>query len=250
MSFDLQRYNRWVGSLLGTLALVGLAALLVTGLVSLWPSRPSAGTLPAAPSANPAGPANPAPGLRFGLPREMAGTDTLLVPVEGLPQQQEEPRGLGSYSKGAPEAPLFNLLLLDARTGASRALLTAKALITRYDVLESGRGSADLALGLVLRVVTADTNGNGRLDEEDADQVYVCDPTGRNLRAVTPADSVCEAWQFDGARRTLYLRVHPRGQSRRQGEADLLAVAPEGNLPARALVSEAQRQELRNLMQQ
>ncbi|HJV38849.1 MAG TPA: hypothetical protein VJ528_08435 [Geothrix sp.] len=250
MSLDLQRYNRLLWAVNGTLLLAGLIVLLITGLTALWPSRDRGQSLPAGVPATTADAPSRAAILRLGLPKPLKGTDTLLVPVEGLPQESEEPRGIGSYSKGAPNVPLFNLLFVDAKTLASRPLLARKSLILRYDTLEDGEeGRSARVDGLLVSIVDTDTNGNGRLDEGDEARIWLCDASGRNLRAVTAAGTTCANWQYDSLRRTAYLVVETRSEARKAESAEVLAVPIDGAQPARPLASKAQMDELRNLLQ-
>lgn len=249
MRLDLQRYNRIVWAVNGTLLLAGALALLVGGITAILPSRDRGQSLPAG-TATPEGqPSTRTAVLRLGLPRPLKGTDTLLIPVEGLPQEPEEPRGIGSYSKGAPTAPLFNLLFVDAKTQASHALLARKGLILHYDLLEEDdEGRKDKVAGLMVRLVEADTNQNGRLDEGDEARIYLCDPAGGNLRPVAPGGLACESWQYDGPRRTLYLVVRKDG-SRGAESTDVLAVPLDGASQARPLVPRSQVEALRGILQ-
>ncbi|GLH66469.1 hypothetical protein [Geothrix edaphica] len=251
MRIDLQRYNHLLWAVNGTLLLVGLLVLLTTGLTALWPTRDRGQSLPAgAPATTADAPPSQAAILRLGLPKPMKGTDTLLVPVEGLPQEPEEPRGIGSYSKGAPSVPLFNLLFVDAKTLASRPLLSRKSLILRYDTLEDAEeGRSARVDGLVVSIVDSDTNGNGRLDEGDEARIWLCDASGRNLHAITATGTRCANWHYDSLRRTVYLVVETRSDSRKAESADVLAVPIDGSQPARPVASKAQIDDLRNLLQ-
>ena len=250
MRIDLQRYNHLLWAVNGTLLLVGLLILLGAGLTALWPSRDRGQSLPAGVAATTADAPAQAAILRLGLPKPLKGTDTLLVPVEGLPQETEAPRGIGSYSKGAPSAPLFNLLFVDAKTLASRPLLARKSLILRYDTLEDGDESRSTRVdGLVVSIVDSDTNGNGRLDSGDEARIWLCDASGRTLRAVTAAGTTCDSWHYDSLRRTIYLVVETGGNSGKAGTAEVLAVPIDGSQPARPLASKAQMDDLRNLLQ-
>lgn len=250
MRTDLQRYNHLLWAVNGTLLLVGLVVLLIVGATALWPSRDRGQGLPAGAPASTTDAPSQAAILRLGLPKSLKGTDTLLVPVEGLPQEPEEPRGIGSYSKGAPNVPLFNLLFVDAKTLASRPLLTRKSLILRYDTLEDGdEGRSARVDGLVVSIVDSDTNGNGRLDEGDEARIWLCDASGRNLRAVTATGTACANWHYDSLRRTVYLVVETRSDSRKAESAEVLAVPLDGSQPARPLASKAQMDDLRNLLQ-
>ncbi|WP_243285990.1 hypothetical protein [Geothrix terrae] len=250
MRLDLERYNRLLWAVNGTLLLAGLLVLLITGLTTLWPSRDRGQSLPAGVPATMSDTPTQAAILRLGLPKPLKGTDTLLVPVEGLPQESEEPRGIGSYSKSSPNVPLFNLLFVDAKTLASRPLLARKSLILRYDTLEDGEeGRSARVDGLLVSIVDSDTNGNGRLDEGDEARIWLCDASGRNLRAVTTPGTTCANWHYDSLRRTVYLVVETRSDARKAESADVLAVPIEGSQPARPLASKPQMDELRNLLQ-
>jgi len=250
MKFDLDRYNRVIWGRLGTLALVGLTLLLVSGASSLWPGRRLAGTLPTQGPADQPDPATPAPSLRLGLPEQVPGTEFVLIPVEVfLEGRRGGGGGFSGYSKGEPGAPLFNMVFLNTRTRATHALLARKALITRYELLEDGRGDTAKAAALVLRMVESDTNGNGRLDDGDAEKVYLCDPTGKDLREILPAGVVCERWQYEPTRRTLYLLTRPQGDDLQGGPRDVLAVALDGRQPAQPLLPKEQSESLRSLLQ-
>lgn len=249
MRLDLDRYNRILWALIGTLLMAGLLALLIGGLASFWPSRDGNQSLPAGAAASD-GSSTRAAVLRLGLPDALKGTDLLLVPVEGLPHEAEEPRGLGSYGKGAPTAPLFNLLFVDARTQASHPLLAQKGLILHHEVLvDRGEAKDERTVGLLIRLVDADTNGNGRLDEEDGARIWLCDASGRNLRAVTQPETACRRWHYDSTHRTVYLVVEPRDGSRGPAPAELLAVPLDASRPARPLVAGDQLEALRGLLQ-
>ncbi|MDP1831418.1 MAG: hypothetical protein Q8K67_05120 [Geothrix sp.] len=252
MKLDLDRYNRVVWALLGTLALLGLGASLVAGLAALWPSSRHAGTIPTPGTPHTQDTTAAPPSLRLGIPEKIQGTEFVLIPVEAMVEGRNGAGGggFGSYSKGDAGGPLFNMVFLNSTTGASHALLAKKALITRYEMLEDRRGEAVKAAGLVFRMVEADTNGNGRLDQEDEDKVYLCDPAGKGLREIGPPDSLCERWEFDAGRRILYVLTRPKGPSDGSGPRDLLFTSLDGNQPLQPLLSKARMDELRSVLQQ
>lgn len=252
MKLDLDRYNRAVWALLGTLALLGLGASLIAGLVALWPSARHAGTIPTPGSPRAQDTAAAPPSLRLGLPEKIQGTEFVLIPVEAMVDGRHGAGGggFGSYSKGDSGAPLFNMVFLNSTTGISHTLLAKKALITRYEMLEERRGEAVKAAGLVLRMVEADTNGNGRLDPEDDDQIYLCDPTGKGMRALGPQDSICERWDFDASRRVLYVLTRPKGQPYGSGPRDVLITSLDGNQALQPILSTLRMEELRSVLQQ
>jgi len=257
MRFDLQKYNRVVWAILGTLGLLGLAALLVGGLTELWPSRHTGPSVAAVePARGTDGPASPAAQpLRLGLPSDLPGTGLVLVPVEATEPDQGGGGGFGSYSKGGSEAPLVNLVFVDPKTGASQQLLDRKALITQHEVLTDLRGNLSQAngqvlgqtLGLALRMVSVDTNGNGRLDGGDEEKVYLCDPTGRGLREVLPAGATCARWEFDAARRTLFVLMHPKGKA--DPGVEILSVPLDASLAPKPLLDMGRIKALQLLLQ-
>jgi hypothetical protein len=68
MRLDLERYNRLLWAVNGTLLLAGMVVLLISGLTALWPSRDRGQSLPAGVPATAAdAPSQPAI-LRLGLP--------------------------------------------------------------------------------------------------------------------------------------------------------------------------------------
>lgn len=257
MRVDLQKYNRVVWAILGTLGLLALLALLIGGAAELWPSKHAGPSLAAAEPSQGTGPGtgqvtgtpiSPTPlPLRLGLPSDLPGTGLLLVPVEGPEPDQRGGGGFGSYSKGGPAAPLFNLVFVDPRTGSAQQLLDRKALITHHEVLTDQRGNLNQAVGLALRMVLADTNGNGRLDEGDEEKVFLCEPTGKGLREILPAGAACVQWEFDAPRRTLFVLIHPKGKG--DAATEVLSVPLDASQPARPLLDNERIKALRLLLQ-
>jgi hypothetical protein len=245
MRFDLQKYNRVVWAILGTLALLGLLTLLVGALTELRPFQRSRASLavPPVPDNGKALDPPPAQELSLGFPSDIPGTGLLLVPVEGPPEERRKARGIGSYSKSGPDAPVLNLLFADPKTATSQPLLQKKALITRHEVLTDHRGDTALATALALRIVEADTNGNGKLDDGDDEEVYLCDPTGRGLRKILPTGYVCERWEYDAARKTLFLLVQTKGAV--TAPTEILSVPLDASQPIKPLIAREQMEALR-----
>ena len=66
----------------------------------------------------------------------------------------------------------------------------------------------------MVSIVDLDTNGNGRLDEGDEARIWPCDASGRNLHVVTATGTRWANWHYDSLRRTVYLVVETRNDSR------------------------------------
>ncbi len=186
--FDLDRWLKRLWAVNGVL----LLALLVLGtgtLVIGWASGLfSHNQAVVAPDSTPHGAAT-ARAVRFSPPRRIWGTTTRLVIVHYGKRAQTAP-SLGSmelsgYSGGEDTGPMVNLLFLGPSGAPGRVLFDGPAYIAQIDYPQSKGDS--LERWITYRVALEDTNGDGRLDSDDHETLWVSDLDGANLRRVLPA---------------------------------------------------------------
>lgn len=190
--FDLDRWLKrlWMvnGVLLLVLVILGTGSLLIS-----WLSGTFTGKDAVIPPDTTADTAVRPRAVRFSPPRHIWGTTTRIVVVRYGREQQGAEFSAGAALSGAEfysysgrrdqNGPVVNLLFLDG-TGPGRVLLDRPAYVSWFDY---PRDSSDSQVRwITYHIAFEDTNGDGRLDADDRDALYVSDLDGRNLRPVLP----------------------------------------------------------------
>lgn len=118
----------------------------------------------------------------------------------------------GFRGKDHPTA-VVNVLVRNAETGAVHTALAENAVVYTLEY-PMERGSDDIdekpfppAGTLFWEIATADTSGDGVIDDDDDLGAYLSDADGRNLKRITPVPSRVLAKQYDKARNALLLNI-------------------------------------------
>ena len=96
----------------------------------------------------------------------------------------------GYRASGLGDVRWHNALLIDPVAGTGALLLNKKAQILGFGVLTvepEEREALPEIRHLLFEVARTDTNGDGRLDADDASVALIVEPDGSGARAVTPA---------------------------------------------------------------
>lgn len=113
--------------------------------------------------------------LVFGNFGPVAGTSTVIVPLE------QEASSRGFVSSGGTSSVTRNLLFIDLSSGEQRWLIEgSNALIPHYRLVERdvARGKDAEVIAILIEVVKSDTDGDGRLSDEDRLTVAFAKPDG------------------------------------------------------------------------
>jgi hypothetical protein len=123
---------------------------------------------------------------RLDAPFMLDSTSTMFFPVDYGQSILSNPKlALDGYSA--------NILVYDFTKDSYRSLFDKNTFVKRllpYPAYSNRypRNRTENKKWLFLLVKPADTNGNGRIDDNDASVAYVTDPRGENLRALTTND--------------------------------------------------------------
>ena len=127
--------------------------------------------------------------VRLGTPQAIAGTGAMLIAVQ---------HGRGNYPTGSyafsgdsygvnggryGEGPVVNMMVLSPG-GDGRLVFDRRAVIASWDRPEPDNEKDVGQSWIAYRAVLVDTNGNGRLDEEDRHDLYLTSLDGSGLRRV------------------------------------------------------------------
>jgi hypothetical protein len=127
--------------------------------------------------------------LRLGYFQPLEGTDFVLIPLSA-----EGGGGGGSLYSRVPKSTNRNYLLFNARTKESRWIWPSHASLIRAETYvydRVGRENGRHVTGILFERTTEDTNGNGRLDDEDRAGVeYYVPGSGRRVPVVADIERV------------------------------------------------------------
>lgn len=235
MSLDSDRLFRriWLanGILLFIVLLAGAGMTGIAALRGLWDTengvRPASGHPPPAADLRPRA-------VRYDAPERILGSRWMLALVRyGTDYGERSSNGLGlgsavserSYGR---EGPLVNVMFLPADAGPGRLLLDRAGYIQNLDFPRArrhrGEEPIDSVPWITYAIAFEDTDRSGRLDADDAAELYISDLDGARFRRVLPSDLRVRATQVLPDQRLLIMALDARGGERK----------PEDQLPQRA----------------
>jgi hypothetical protein len=113
--------------------------------------------------------------------------------------EEEEEYGSSSLVSKSRGTKYWNLIFYDSATKQSHLLDNAKMVITFYDREDdvssgkiNGAGIADRFI--FYKVITADLNKDGNLDDDDPKYLYTSDRSGNNFKQITPEGMDITGW--------------------------------------------------------
>jgi hypothetical protein len=124
--------------------------------------------------------------VRYSMPREVRGTSTRLIHVfhgEAYARAEGYDGSRRQYSLYTSEGPTVNVIFLRP-DGTAHLLLDRPAFVRTLDYPDAREDS--LQRWIAYEIVTDDSNGDRRLDDQDAAILYLSDVDGTNFRRVMP----------------------------------------------------------------
>lgn len=206
-----------VNGLLILVALVLAAGIALFALISNTLDRKANAVAAPVPAADENAATDPR-AIRYSIPREIYGSATRLIHVfhgEAYARVEGYDGSRRQYSLYDPEAPTVNVIFL-AADGTSRLLLDRPAFFRQVDYPHAREDS--LQRWISYEIVFDDSNGDRKLDDDDAAVLYVSNLDGTNFRPVMP-----EGWvvlSHTALRPTELLITAIRVPSSERGKAD------------------------------
>ena len=220
----LERYNQVLWAIVGTVAAIGIGlgvvgtACATVGYIASPHGLHAIGAL--------RGPAEQQPSaLVYESPLISPYSDYFMIPVGVEPVSGRAANLISSsYDSGNPRTfkafsiyyglswpTCSNVVFVHRATGKASVLLDRRAVITQLyypyeEALKSDR-SAKMPKVLLLGLVDADTNGDGRMNEDDAVTGYLADLAGQHLTPITPPGTQLLDWEFDERSASVIARV-------------------------------------------
>jgi hypothetical protein len=161
----------------------------------------------------------PVPELEYGQVILQSASDYAIVPV-GFAANSSYKRILSSSDEqnvsrsqilGWGNLITTNLIFHHQNNDQIHLLLDRQGIIDRFDYLNpywsgdrannsscySEEKDSLVSQLFIYQIIEQDTNQNGKLDNQDADRVYLSDLSGQNLRAITPEKTKLFQWECD-----------------------------------------------------
>jgi len=258
------RYNEVLFAVIGTIVLLGGVALGAFALVGLLGGRPPPGLVVDAPGSK-----RPKQTLVACLGRTDPAGAFQYIPV-GLVVASEADRdpvlAVRKYARSFGDCDVFgrgdasrivNAVVRDLETGDQKLALTEPGQVASLAVPESkcSEGEGDTPCDALLwELRTQDTNGDGRIDRNDALAAYVSGLSAGDLRRLTPANATVlrSRWIPKAGKWQFQVRADANGDGRFSEEdgselleADAVPTATEAKPVIDATIRESLNEALR-----
>ena len=140
-------------------------------------------------------------------------SDYLMIPVSIFPDiNQREKQGEsflgGSFSKSyRNRINVYNLIFYSKKDASKNVLLDRKAIIQSFDLIEKKSIGQPTKRFWLYRIIDKDTNGDDKLNYQDATIGYLSDLSGKNLQKITPDTTQLNSWKNVQSTGAIFLEI-------------------------------------------
>ena len=139
-------------------------------------------------------------------------SDYILIPVGISPDKNEQKEGLFSRNSNKSKN-FYNIIFYHKKNANTNLLLDKEAIIKSFnfleiDALEKIEATEKTHKNFWLyRIITIDTNQDGKLNNLDANSGYISDLSGNNLRQITPDNTQLVSWSVLSEQGEILLKI-------------------------------------------
>jgi hypothetical protein len=135
-------------------------------------------------------------------------SDYIMIPVSLAEDKNQNRKKLLDSSSYYERSNLYsNIIFYRKKDGVSHLLLTQKALISSFELLERKQPGKPLTRFLLYRIIETDTNGDKKLTPEDATLGYLSDMAGKNLQQITPNNTQFISWTVVQSIGAIFIKI-------------------------------------------
>ena len=140
-------------------------------------------------------------------------SDYLMIPVSIFPdinQREKQGESLlgGSFSKSyRNRINVYNLIFYSKKDASKNVLLDRKAIIKSFDLIEKKSIGQPIKRFWLYRIIEKDTNGDDKLNYQDATIGYLSDLSGKNLQKITPDNTQLNSWKIVQSTGAIFLEI-------------------------------------------
>ncbi|MEM1394603.1 MAG: hypothetical protein AAGG00_15190 [Cyanobacteria bacterium P01_H01_bin.150] len=155
----------------------------------------------------------PQPSIIYGDLIIKEKSDYLMIPVSIFPdinqgEKKRESLLSSSYSRSYRDRKnIYNLIFYSKKDASTNTLLDRKAIIKSFDLIEKKSIGQPIKRFWLYRIIEKDTNGDDKLNYQDATIGYLSDLSGKNLQKITPDNAQLNSWKIVQSTGAIFLEI-------------------------------------------
>ncbi|MDY6900947.1 MAG: hypothetical protein SWZ49_23125 [Cyanobacteriota bacterium] len=155
----------------------------------------------------------PQPSIVYGDLIIKEKSDYLMIPVSIFPDINQDEKSWinkasSSYSSSYRNRKnVYNLIFYSKQDASKNVLLDRKAIIKSFDLIEKKQIGQPIKRFWLYRIIEKDTNGDKKLNYQDATIGYLSDLSGRNLQKITPDNTQLNSWKIVQSTGAIFLEI-------------------------------------------
>ena len=153
----------------------------------------------------------PQPNIVYGNLIINEKSDYLMIPVSIFPDMNQDEKSwinkASSSSSYRNQKNIYNLIFYSKKDASKNILLDRKAIIKSFDLIEKKQTGQPIKRFWLYRIVEKDTNGDKKLNYQDATIGYLSDLSGRNLQKITPDNTQLNSWNIVQSTGAIFLEI-------------------------------------------
>jgi len=155
----------------------------------------------------------PQPSIVYGDLIIKEESDYLMIPVSIFPDinQGEKSwvnKASSSYSRSYKDRKnVYNLIFYSKKDASKNVLLDRKSIIKSFDLIEKKTIGQPIKRFWLYRIIEKDTNGDDKLNYQDATIGYLSDLSGKNLQKITPDNTQLNSWNIVQSTGAIFLEI-------------------------------------------
>ena len=137
-------------------------------------------------------------------------SDYLMIPVSIFPDANQGEKSwvdISSRSYKGRKRNIYNIIFYSKKDASTKALLDRKAIIKSFDLIERKPIGQPITRFWLYRIIETDTNGDKKLNYQDATIGYLSDLSGENLQKITPDNIQLNSWKIVQSTGAIFLEI-------------------------------------------
>ncbi|WP_242045715.1 MULTISPECIES: hypothetical protein [unclassified Calothrix] len=149
----------------------------------------------------------PQPNVNYGELIIKEQSEYLMIPVISTEQKSDKNTNYSLSRNYEKYNLIYNFIFYHKQEQSTHILFNKKVIINAYDFLETKAVGKPPTKLWLYRVIEQDTNGDKKLNYEDAIVGYISDLSGKNLTQVTPNNHQIQNWVIIPSQNALFLKI-------------------------------------------
>ncbi len=134
-------------------------------------------------------------------------SDYLMIPVNFTDQDRNQDNNLSVSRSYGKSSSLYNIVFYRKQDGEAHLLLNKKALINSFDFLEVKTTNQAVTRIWLYKIIDQDTNGDKKINTDDAIVGYISDLSGKNLQQITPNNTQVLNWVVVPSQNAIFIKI-------------------------------------------